>query len=48
MIDLSQAVGDLNGYSRLSAQRQALLSGERDFIANAAQFSAFRFTSWPA
>ena len=43
MIDLSQTGGDLNGYPLLSAQLQALLSGERDFIANAAQFSAFLF-----
>lgn len=43
MIDLSQAGADLNGYPLLSAQLQALLSGERDFIANAAQFSAFLY-----
>ena len=43
MIDLSQTGGDLNGYPLLSAQLQALLSGERDFIANAAQFAAFLF-----
>ena len=44
MIDLSQTGGDLNGYPLLSAQLQALLSGERDFIANAAQFSAFLYS----
>ncbi|OZB33055.1 MAG: GAF domain-containing protein [Pseudomonas sp. 34-62-33] len=43
MIDLSQAGADLDGYPLLSAQLQALLFGERDFIANAAQFSAFLF-----
>lgn len=43
MIDLSQTGDGLNGYPLLTAQLQALLSGERDFIANAAQFSAFLF-----
>lgn len=43
MIDLSQTGSGLDGYSLLSAQLQALLCGERDFIANAAQFSAFLF-----
>ena len=47
MIDLSQAGADLDGYPLLSAQLQALLSGERDFIANAAQFSAFLFHELP-
>ncbi|MEQ9725860.1 GAF domain-containing protein [Pseudomonas sp. WHRI 8822A] len=41
MIDLSQTASGLNGYPLLTAQLEALLSGERDFIANAAQFSAF-------
>ncbi|SHL86780.1 GAF domain-containing protein [Phytopseudomonas punonensis] len=41
MIDLSQTGTGLDGYSLLTAQLEALLSGERDFIANAAQFSAF-------
>jgi L-methionine (R)-S-oxide reductase len=36
-------IGDLHGYSLLAAQLQALLAGERDFIANCAQFSAFLF-----
>nr|WP_178115973.1 GAF domain-containing protein [Pseudomonas sp. MS19] len=31
------------GYALQVAQLQALLAGERDFIANAAQFSAFLF-----
>lgn len=44
MIDLSQTGSGLDGYSLLSAQLQALLSGERDFIANAAQFSAFLYS----
>jgi len=41
MIDLSQTAAGLDGYPLLTAQLEALLSGERDFIANAAQFSAF-------
>lgn len=41
MIDLSQTASGLNGYPLLTAQLEALLSGEWDFIANAAQFSAF-------
>lgn len=43
MIDLSETGAGLQGYGLLSAQLQALLNGERDFIANAAQFSAFLF-----
>ncbi|VXC65296.1 Free methionine-R-sulfoxide reductase [Pseudomonas sp. 8Z] len=43
MIDLSHAGEGLQGYDLLCAQLQALLNGERDFIANAAQFSAFVF-----
>ena len=43
MIDLSQTGSGLDGYRLLSAQLEALLSGERDFIANAAQFSAFLY-----
>jgi len=41
MIDLSQTACGLDGYALMTAQLEALLSGERDFIANAAQFSAF-------
>lgn len=41
MIDLSQAGSGLDGYALMTAQLEALLCGERDFIANAAQFSAF-------
>ncbi|BAP41015.1 GAF domain-containing protein [Pseudomonas sp. 21LCFQ02] len=44
MIDLSDAGSGLQGYELLAAQLQALLSGERDFIANAAQFSAFLYS----
>lgn len=44
MIDLSQTAAGLDGYPLLTAQLEALLSGERDFIANAAQFSAFLFS----
>lgn len=43
MIDLQQNGQGLDGYPLLTAQLQALLSDERDFIANAAQFSAFLF-----
>ncbi|MFP6850767.1 MAG: GAF domain-containing protein [Pseudomonas sp.] len=43
MIDLQQSGTGLDGYPLLVAQLRALLSGERDFIANAAQFSAFVF-----
>lgn len=43
MIDLSQSGSGLDGYPLLAAQLEALLSGERDFIANAAQFSALLF-----
>lgn len=43
MIDLQRSGQGLDGYPLLAAQLQALLAGERDFIANAAQFSAFLF-----
>ncbi len=43
MIDLKAAGTGLDGYALLAAQLEALLSGERDFIANAAQFSAFLY-----
>lgn len=43
MIDLNAAGAGLGGYALLAAQLEALLSGERDFIANAAQFSAFLY-----
>lgn len=43
MIDLKAAGTGLGGYALLAAQLEALLSGERDFIANAAQFSAFLY-----
>lgn len=43
MIDLSESGAGLDGYPLMAAQLEALLSGERDFIANAAQFSAFVF-----
>lgn len=44
MIDLQQTGTGLNGYQLLAAQLEALLADERDFIANAAQFSAFLYT----
>jgi L-methionine (R)-S-oxide reductase len=43
MIDLQASGAGLEGYSLLQAQLEALLADERDFIANAAQFSAFLF-----
>jgi L-methionine (R)-S-oxide reductase len=44
MIDLNSAGEGLDGYRLLAAQLQSLLADERDFIANAAQFSAFLYT----
>ncbi|MCE0460146.1 MULTISPECIES: GAF domain-containing protein [Pseudomonas] len=44
MIDLKSTGQGLDGYELLSAQLQSLLADERDFIANAAQFSAFLFS----
>ena len=41
---LNAAGAGLAGYSLLAAQLEALLAGERDFIANAAQFSAFLYS----
>lgn len=43
MNDFKQIAAGLEGYALLAAQLESLLSGERDFIANAAQFSAFVF-----
>lgn len=44
MIDLNTAGQGLAGYGLLKAQLEALFSVERDFIANAAQFSAFLYS----
>lgn len=44
MIDLNEAGTGLQGYELLAAQLEALLAGERDFIANASQFSAFLYS----
>ncbi|MBV4537288.1 MULTISPECIES: GAF domain-containing protein [Pseudomonas] len=44
MIDLNASGAGLNGYDLLAAQVQALFADERDFIANAAQFSAFLYS----
>ncbi|TDV70445.1 GAF domain-containing protein [Pseudomonas sp. LP_7_YM] len=44
MIDLKAAGAGLDGYRLLAAQLESLLADERDFIANAAQFSAFLYT----
>ena len=43
MIDLNASGAGLDGYDLLAAQVQALFADERDFIANAAQFSAFLY-----
>jgi len=44
VIDLNATDAGLDGYGLLTAQLQSLLADERDFIANAAQFSAFLFS----
>ena len=44
MIDLQSTGAGLEGYGLLAAQLEALLADERDFVANAAQFSAFLYT----
>lgn len=44
MIDLNAAGQGLDGYRLLTAQLESLLADERDFIANAAQFSAFLYS----
>lgn len=43
MIDLNATGKGLDGYDMLAAQVEALFADERDFIANAAQFSAFLY-----
>lgn len=43
MIDLKATGTGLDGYALMAAQVQALFADERDFIANAAQFSAFLY-----
>lgn len=43
MIDLQQSGAGLDGYRLLAAQLESLLADEQDFVANAAQFSAFLF-----
>ncbi|QRY78476.1 GAF domain-containing protein [Pseudomonas sp. PDNC002] len=47
MIDLQQAGAGLGGYALLAAQAESLFADERDFIANASQFSAFLFNELP-
>ena len=44
MIDLQKSGQGLDGYGMLWAQLESLLADERDFIANAAQFSAFLYS----
>jgi len=43
MIDLNATGEGLDGYALLKAQLESFLADERDFIANASQFSAFLF-----
>lgn len=43
MIDLNASGAGLDGYDLLAAQVRSLFADERDFIANAAQFSAFLY-----
>lgn len=43
MIDLSSSGQGQEGYGLLAAQLESLFADEHDFIANAAQFSAFLF-----
>lgn len=47
MIDLQQAGAGLEGYALLAAQLESLLADDRDFIANASQFSAFLYNELP-
>lgn len=47
MIDLQQTGAGLEGYALLAAQLESLLADERDFIANASQFSAFLYNELP-
>ncbi|MCD5978880.1 GAF domain protein [Pseudomonas savastanoi pv. glycinea] len=44
MIDLQNTGAGLEGYGLLAAQLESLLADEKDFIANAAQFSAFLYS----
>lgn len=44
MIDLQAAGQGLEGYGLLKAQLESLFADEQDFIANAAQFSAFLYS----
>lgn len=47
MIALQTVESGPEAYGQLLAQLEALLAGERDFVANAAQFSAFLFQQLP-
>ena len=46
-VELSGVGAGLEGYAMLSAQLEALLAGERNLVANAAQLSAFIFQEIP-
>jgi L-methionine (R)-S-oxide reductase len=43
MIDLQTSGAGMEGYEMMAAQVEALFAHEQDFIANAAQFSAFLY-----
>ncbi|WP_417662237.1 GAF domain-containing protein [Pseudomonas sp.] len=47
MFELERAAAGVEDYPMLVAQLESLLADERDFIANAAQFSAFLFQQIP-
>ncbi|MDT3720596.1 GAF domain-containing protein [Pseudomonas oryzihabitans] len=46
-VELSGVGAGLEGYAMLAAQVEALLAGERNLVANAAQLSAFIFQEIP-
>jgi len=47
MLDMSTAAAKRESYALLKAQAQALFEGERDWLANLAQFSALVYTTVP-
>lgn len=46
-VELTGVGGGLEGYAMLAAQVEALLAGERNLVANAAQLSAFIYQEVP-
>ncbi|MBV8380451.1 MAG: GAF domain-containing protein [Paucibacter sp.] len=47
MLDMSSAAAKRESYALLKAQAKALFEGERDWLANLAQFSALVYTTVP-